>query len=51
MRLETITRETPVDLLRIAFFLVWKLYELRIRGIDKNPEKNEQRTEKNDLHV
>jgi hypothetical protein len=28
-----------IDLLRTAFFLVWKLYELRIRGIDKNPEK------------
>jgi hypothetical protein len=41
MRLETIARETRIDLLRTAFFLVWKLYELRIRGIDKNPEKNE----------
>jgi hypothetical protein len=51
MRLETITRETRIDLLRTAFFLVWKLYELRIRGIDKNPEKNEQRRERNDLHI
>jgi hypothetical protein len=39
MRLETITRETRIDLLRTAFFLVWKPYELRISGIDKNPEK------------
>jgi hypothetical protein len=39
MCLETITRETRIDLLRTAFFLVWKLYELRIHGIDKNPEK------------
>jgi hypothetical protein len=39
MRLETITREMQIDLLRTGFFLVWKLYELRIRGIDKNPEK------------
>jgi hypothetical protein len=39
MRLETITRETRIDLLRIAFFLVWKLHELRIQGVDTNPEK------------
>jgi hypothetical protein len=39
MRLETITRETRIDLLGIAFFLVWKLHELRIQGIDTNPEK------------
>jgi hypothetical protein len=39
MPLETITRETRIDLLRTTFFLMWKLYELRIRGIDKNPEK------------
>jgi hypothetical protein len=39
MRLKIITRETQIDLLRIAFFLVWKLYELRIQGIDTNPEK------------
>jgi hypothetical protein len=50
MRLETITRETRIGLLRTAFFLVWKLYELRIRGIDKNPE-NEQSREKNDFHI
>jgi hypothetical protein len=37
--LETITRETRIDLLRTAFFLVWPLYELKIRGIDKNPEE------------
>jgi hypothetical protein len=39
MRLETITRETRIDLLRIAFFLVWKLHELRIQGVETNPEK------------
>jgi hypothetical protein len=39
MRLETITRETRIDLLRMALFLVWKLHELRIQGIDTNPEK------------
>jgi hypothetical protein len=39
MRLETITRETRIDLLRIAFFLVWKPHELRIQGVDTNPEK------------
>jgi hypothetical protein len=39
MRLETITRETRIDLLRIAFFLVWKLDELRIQGVDTNSEK------------
>jgi hypothetical protein len=27
------------DWFRIAFFLVWKLYELRIHEIDKNPEE------------
>jgi hypothetical protein len=43
MRLETITRETRIDLLRTAFFLVWKMYELRICGIDKNPEKTSKR--------
>jgi hypothetical protein len=39
MRLETITRETRVDLLRIAFCLVWNPHELRIQGVDTNPEK------------
>jgi hypothetical protein len=39
MRLETITRETRIDLLRIAFFLLWKLHELRIQAVDTNPEK------------
>jgi hypothetical protein len=39
MHLETVTRETRIDLLRTAFFLVWKLYELRIRGADKNPKE------------
>jgi hypothetical protein len=39
MRLETITRETRIDLLRIAFFLVWKLHDLIIQGVDTNPEK------------
>jgi hypothetical protein len=39
MRLETIIRETGIDLLRIAFFLVWRLHELRIQGVDTNPEK------------
>jgi hypothetical protein len=39
MRLETSTRETRIDLLRIAFFLVWKLHELSIQGVDTNPEK------------
>jgi hypothetical protein len=51
MRLEAITRETRIDLRRMAFFLVWKPYELRIRGIDKNPEKNKQRRGKDDLHI
>jgi hypothetical protein len=39
MRLVTVTRETRIDLLRIAFFLVRKLYELRIHGVNINPEK------------
>jgi hypothetical protein len=39
MRLETITHETRIDSLRIAFFLVWKLHELRIQGVDTNLEK------------
>jgi hypothetical protein len=39
MGLETITRETRIDLLRIAFFRVCKLHELRIQGFDTNPEK------------
>jgi hypothetical protein len=39
MRLETITRETRIDFLRIAFFLVWKPHELRIQGVDTNPDK------------
>jgi hypothetical protein len=39
MHLETITRETRIDLLRVAVFLVWKLHELRIQGVDTNPEK------------
>jgi hypothetical protein len=39
MRLETITRETRIALLRMAFFLVWKLQELRIQGVNTKPEK------------
>jgi hypothetical protein len=50
MRLETITRETGIDLLRIAFFLVWKLHELGIQGVDTNP-KTLRRRETNSLHI
>jgi hypothetical protein len=39
MRLEIITREIRIDLLGIAFFLVWKPHELRIQGFYTNPEK------------
>jgi hypothetical protein len=40
IRLETIARETRTDLLRISFFLVWRLYQLKRDKIDKNPEKS-----------
>jgi hypothetical protein len=39
IRLETITRETRSTLLRISFFLVWKLYEMHKLWVDKKPEK------------
>jgi hypothetical protein len=56
IRLETITRETRIDLLRIAFFLVWKLHELRIEGVNTNPENfaeeaNEQSSHRNEWSV
>jgi hypothetical protein len=38
IRLETISRETRSDLLRISFFLVRKLHEFRKSWIDSNPE-------------
>jgi hypothetical protein len=38
MHLKALTRETRIALLRIDFFLAWKLYEQRIQGIDKSPE-------------
>jgi hypothetical protein len=40
IRLETIARETRTDLLRINFFLVWRLYQLKRDKMDKNPEKS-----------
>jgi hypothetical protein len=38
VRLETITRVTRTDLLRISFFIVRKLYEFKQTGLDTNPE-------------
>jgi hypothetical protein len=37
-RLETITRVTRTDLLRISFFIVRRLCEYRQTGVDTNPE-------------
>jgi hypothetical protein len=51
MRLDIITRETRFDFLRMAFFLVWKLYELRIRGINKNPEKTSKGGKERSSHL
>jgi hypothetical protein len=51
MHLETITPETRIDLLRTAFFLVWKLYGLKSQGVDTNPEKTSRRRETNNLHI
>jgi hypothetical protein len=51
MRLETITREIWIDSLRTAFFLGWKLYELRIRGIDQNLEKRAKERKERFSHL
>jgi hypothetical protein len=42
IRLESIPRETRSYLLRISFFLVWKVREMREIGIDPNPETAKQ---------
>jgi hypothetical protein len=43
LRLETITRETMLFTLRIAFFLVWYIYKSRKLGIDRLPEKSKKK--------
>jgi hypothetical protein len=43
IRLETIRRKTRFTLLRISFFIVWKLYDWREKRIDRLPEKTVKR--------
>jgi hypothetical protein len=43
IRLENITRETRVFMLRVSFFLVRIAYENRRNGFDKNPETSKKK--------
>jgi hypothetical protein len=38
VRLDTIPRDARSHLLRISFFLVWKIPEMREHGLDRKPE-------------
>jgi hypothetical protein len=39
IRPETISQKTRSTLLRISFFIVWKLHDWREQGIDQLPKK------------